>query len=192
MTATRAGRRIAGVVLTAMLIVALTATLAAPAEAWTVNRKRSKPGRVFPQPVTVTDYTTLWGTVHTLSTQGVRARRTPRSRIAQDVNLLYVVQRWDGTRWRRVTQAKVWNRIKRGRKAVRLPSLWIQPNAPVGYYRVVLRFTWFKARTNRLLASSRAVPNQAGDFICGTNQRLCRTGPGWVRIGRHRMLGGGW
>jgi hypothetical protein len=192
MTAALPPARLLAVLLTLVMAATLALVPAEPASAWEYTKRRNNPGKVTIRPVEVFDYYTQYGPVLTLKARGPRARRKPGVRGAQDVNVLYTVQRWNGSRWQTVTSQQRWRTIPRGRKAVRLPRMQVQPNSAVGYYRVRMRFTWFRSGTQNLIALARVRPDRRSDFSCATDKRLCEAGRGWVRIGRHATVGGGW
>jgi hypothetical protein len=187
-------RRSVSVVVAMLLTAALVATTAAPADAWEYTKRRGGPGKVFLNPVVVTDQMVQWSPLLTFSAVGPRVRRTRNSRAAQDVNAIYTIQRWNPNvgKWQFVTRHQTYNRIPRGRTATRVPGFYLQPNTAVGYFRVLVTFTWWKAGTQQRLAIARVRPNLTTDFRCGTDQRPCQPHAGSVRVGRHRMLGGGW
>lgn len=170
---------------------ALLLDTAAPASAWEPFKKGGRPGRVAIPSVSVWDHYRSGGPILAFSATGPRVRRTPRSRRAQDVNVVRILQRWDGSKWVNAAQDKSWRRIRRGRAAVRLPELYMNYDAK-GSYRLIVVVSWYKARTQDLIAFRFFRASAASDFTCMTDRRPCQANNGYVRVGAHAMFGGGW
>lgn len=165
---------------------------APPASAWQRDQTEGRTGAITSVPsIWVTDAQVGGGPVIQLSAYGAVVNRVPRTSAAQDVQVLYLIERWTGSSWvqQQVQHSAV--RIPAGVRSGQLPILSrFVPSS--GYYRVTQYFSWTVAGTNRTLGYARVRPNLNSDHRCGTTHRPCATGPGWARIGNHVMFGGGW
>jgi hypothetical protein len=121
---------------------------------------------------------------------GPTVTRSPATSGAQDANVIYSVQVWEGTQWVERLRVVRNGRIPEGYNAVRTPSFDAYPTVAVrGYVRVVMGINWFVAGTNTRLGYTNIVPDTASDHQCATSVRPCEVYNGFARLGSSF---GGW
>lgn len=172
--------------LATLMVVALVAGLvasASPASAWQYGAGSGRPGAVAATAqvnvgrlnIGAGPQITLYGNT------GPTVTRSPGYAGAQDVAILYSVQRWNGSQWVQVTRQFNTRRIAAGVQRVTLPALYVIPTAGTGSYRVVEAFNWNVAGTNQVLGATSIYPSVASDHVC--QYRPCAATVGYVWAG---------
>lgn len=168
-TSTPPRRRTARLAAVIFAIVAGLIASASPASAWQYAWSTGQPGAVTATAqvqVGKLSYFGLGPRVTLFGETGPTVSRSPATTGAQDITILYSVQRWNGSQWVQVTYQLNRARMAAGVQQGRLPALYAQPSAGTGYYRVEERFTWTVAGTDTVLGTTAIVPNLASDHRC--------------------------
>lgn len=161
-------RRVVAVAALALAIVGGLITSAAPASAWQYGSSTGQPGAVTATAqVNVGKLSNgMWLQVTLFGNTGPTVSRSAATTGAQDVSILYSVQRWNGVQWTQVAQQMNTMRMATGVQQARLPALYVQPTAGTGYYRVVEAFQWNVAGTNTVLGTTTVWPSATSDHVC--------------------------
>ncbi len=172
------------VVLAAVVGMGVTLVGTAPAaSAWQYDASAGRPGAVTATAQVNVARLNVGGVqrITLFGNTGPTVSRSAGSAGAQDVSILYSVQRWTGSQWVQVTRQFNAVRIGSAVQRVTLPALYVIPTSGVGYYRVVEVFQWNVAGTSQVLGNTTIVPNYASDHAC--LYRPCATSPGYVWAG---------
>jgi hypothetical protein len=141
-----------------------------PAGAWQYALPSGRPGAVTQAPAVNVGKLSqgMLGLQLTLyGSTGPTVSRSAATTGAQDVNIMYSVQRWNGSAWAQIAAQHGNVRIPAGVASGREPALYVVPTAGArSYYRVVMHFSWFVAGTNTLLGSTFVAPDRTSDFVC--------------------------
>jgi hypothetical protein len=141
-------------------------------------------------PISALDVNYGYGTLLlVMNSTGPTVSRSPATTGAQDVEIYYSLQVWDGIQWVQQTAQRSYGRVGAGYSNVRLPALVQYPKAYRGYTRVVEMITWYVGGTSTMLGSTLITPHLASDQVCVTPLRPCASYPGYMRLG---SLSGGW
>jgi len=184
-------RRLATAAAGALALLGLTT---APASAWQYTGTIGSAGAVESAPqIQVADLFVASAASLTLMTEsGPVVRRSPATRGAQIVVVVYSVQRYDGAQWLLVTHQRSLARVPAGVQRMRLANAYLQPLQSRGYFRVQMVCGWFAAGNGAKLGSTVLTPDAAADHRCITRSRPCQASAGFVRLGRTIEAGGGW
>ena len=158
-------------------------------EAWQIRLEDFRQSIAVPNGMGGVIYTYTWQ-LRISNPFGPTVTRSPATSGAQDANVIYSVQVWDGTQWTERLRVVRNGRIPAGYNAVRSPSFDAYPTVAVrGYVRVVIGINWFVAGTNTRLGYTNLVPDRASDHQCATTVRPCELYNGFARLGSSF---GGW
>ena len=127
---------------------------------------------------------TAWGTYYEkalMNNNGPTVSRSPASTGAQDIFIVYQVQRYSNGQWVPFTSATASTRLGAGYSAAQLPYLARVPNPPKGSVRVVEYIYWYAAGTSTTLGATAIVPHYTSDHVCYT--RGCTAYAGFVQLG---------
>lgn len=141
-------------------------------------------------PISAVDINYGYGTqLVFMNSAGPTVSRSPATTGAQDAEIFYSLQVWDGVQWVQRTGQRSYGRIGAGYSGARLPALAQNPMSYRGYTRVVEVITWYVGGTSTVLGATVITPHLASDQVCVTSLRPCASYPGYMRLG---TLFGGW
>jgi hypothetical protein len=127
---------------------------------------------------------TLYGNV------GPTVSRSPASSGNQIVQAIYVVEKWDGSKWVPIAKTNVLQgQILATQTKVQFVAPYMQLQVAQGYFRLTWLFSWLTP-TGTLLGSTIITSNLKTDHVCVTNARLCQSFDGFVQTGGY--LTGKW
>lgn len=172
----------------AVLLVSIVTAAAAlvvtvsPASAWQYSASGGRPGGVTaPAPVNVSMLSTGFGSALTFYSGNPRVSRSPATTGAQDVTVVYSLQKWNGRQWVQVAAQQGRSRIPAGVQQAYVPHPYIQPISGRGYYRMAELFIWYVAGTSSSLGARLMTPSVPSDHRC--TYSLCAAVAGYVSAG---------